>query len=374
MRLSVKLLLIITPLLLLIITIMHIVSGNVAAKTANQYDFYTYEQMQEEIHLLELRYPELVSVHELAQTQEGRKVILLEIGHKTGNDKKLGLLATFAQHSDEHETTKIAMGFIKRLLENYGTDEEITKTLNESTAYIIPMANPDGVDYDLSSDKTFTTWRKNRAPTGENNYGVDLNRNWDCYWDVPTATDLDRSINDSKDSYYHGRCPFSEVETKSISNFILSHKNINIFVDYHTGSANFIQGDILIPFCYTKEQKLAPEVLARYEAISSNLCRLITDANDKRTPYAAMQAYKIREYVLQQAPLWQRVFIKPFMPASTLAPGAAIDWAASQGLLALGIEVACSNGSVEESAASRENLIEHQFNGFLYLLSHLQKE
>lgn len=76
-------------------------------------------------------------------------------------------------------------------------------------------------DYDLSSDKTFTTWRKNRTLVGENSYGVDLNRNCGYYWDAPTTKDLDRTINDQKDLYYHGKQPFSEIETKSIRDFIL---------------------------------------------------------------------------------------------------------------------------------------------------------
>jgi hypothetical protein len=331
--------------------------------------------MKKEVHELELHYPELVSVHEIAKTQEGRSVILIEIGNKSENAKS-GLLATFAQHSDEHETTKMAMGFVKRLLENYEADEAITKSIDKCTVYIVPMVNPDGVDYDLSSDETFITWRKNRRPTDENNYGVDLNRNWGYYWDASTIKDLDQSINNPKDQYYHGQYPFSEAETKGIRDFILSHKNIVVFADYHTGSSDFIQGDILIPFCYTEEQKLVPEVLARYETISSKLCRLISDGNDKRTPYAAMQAYKIKEYVLQQASFIKRPFIRLLLPASTLSPGASLDWAASQGLTALGIEVACSSDFGEKSAANRENLINHQFKGFLYLLnvSGLHKE
>ncbi len=40
-----------------------------------------------------------------------------------------GLMATFAQHSGEHETTKMAMGFINYLLKGYGQDTRITKLL-----------------------------------------------------------------------------------------------------------------------------------------------------------------------------------------------------------------------------------------------------
>jgi len=360
---------------LLLLTAFSIDSDYVSAKAVDRSVFYTYQQMKDELQQYELRYPNFISVQELAQTQGGRCVILLEIGKKTVEHVKPGMLAIFGQHADEHETTKMAMGFVKRLIEAYGTDAELTNLLDTSIVYIVPMANPDGSDYDMGSDKIFTTWRKNRMPTSENNYGVDLNRNWDYCWATPTTTDLDRMINDPENEYYHGKNPFSEVETKSISDFVLSHRSqIQLFLDYHTGWAGFMQGDVLIPYCYTEEQKLSPNVWTKSETVGSNLCRLLSDDKDKRKAYAIMQAYEVRKYVLEAAPFWQRPIIKSSLPASTLAPGAAIDWVASQGIMSFGIEADCSNGRVEKDAVSREQMIQHQYKGFLYLLGHLAKE
>ncbi len=352
-----------------------IISMNTVFASAEKIDrteFYTYQQMKNVLHQYEVRYPNLISVHELAKTQGGRNVILLKIGKNDTENPKPSMLAIFGQHADEHETTNMAMGFTKKLLESYGTDTALTSMLDNSTIYIIPMANPDGIDYDLSSDSTFTTWRKNRVPTSNGNYGVDLNRNWGYCWDAATPKDLDQKINDPADEDYHGKSCFSEAETKGISKFISSHKDqLKFLLDYHTGRSGFMQGFVLVPYCYTEEQYLPEAAQQQYKSIGSNLCSLISDDTDKRKNYNAIRAYEVKNYVLSSAPLELRSFIEPLLPASTVAPGAAIDWTASQGIMSFGIEADCSTGMVEKDAAAREKLIQHQFNGFIYILRQL---
>ena len=344
----------------------------VSAEKADRSEFYTYQQMKEELNQFEVRYPNLVSVHKLAKTQGGRDILLLEIGKKDIENSKPSMLAVFGQHADEHETANMAMGFAKKLLESYGTDNTLTSMLDNSTVYIIPMANPDGIDYDLTSDSTFTTWRKNRVPTSNGNYGVDLNRNWGYCWDAATTKDVDQKINNPADEDYHGKNCFSEIETKSISKFISNHKDqIKFFLDYHTGQSGFMQGFVLVPYCYTEKQYLSEAAQQQYKSIGNNLCSLISDDTDKRKNYNAIRAYEVRDYVLSSAPLELRSFIGPLLPTSTAAPGAAIDWTASQGIMSFGIEADCSAGMVEKDAAAREKLIQHQFNGFMYILRQL---
>lgn len=354
---------------LIIMALSLLISGCTSSKQTIKDNFYSYQQMTAEISTLASRYPQILSVHEIAKTYEGRSIIILEIGNKTGKANKSGLMATFAQHSGEHATTKTGMGFVKLLLNNYGIDADITKLLDEKTVYIAPMVNPDGVDYDLNSDEPPFNWRKNRKPVGSNIYGVDLNRNWGYHWDAPTTDAFAKSMNTPDDQYYHGDHPFSETETKMLSAFISNHKNIKLFVDYHTGTSTFMQGDILIPFSYTEDQEFNQQELAKYEFISNKLCELINDPNDKRAPYAAMRTYKIKEFVFKQTPLLQKPFVWLSLPSSTLAPGAAIDWAASQGMIALGIEMACDDNFISNMPASQENLIKNQFKGFLFLIA-----
>lgn len=60
-------------------------------------------------------------------------------------------------------------------------------------------------------------------------YGTDLNRNWDDSWNVVGASRLPCDIN------YAGTQPFSEPETKALSNFLIEHKKqIKIYISLHS--------------------------------------------------------------------------------------------------------------------------------------------
>ena len=76
-------------------------------------------------------------------------------------------------------------------------------------------------------------------------YGVDLNRNFDFQWD---HNDNHRDLLDMNSEAYHGDNPFSEKESKAISQFILKHKShIKAYVSVHS-FGQFI----LTPWGYTK--------------------------------------------------------------------------------------------------------------------------
>jgi len=346
--------------------------------------FYSYEKMTAEIKTLVKLYPQLLTVVEKAPTDEGRSIVLLEVGNKTENANGPGLMAVFAQHSGEHATTKVAMGFLQLLLSNYGKDAAITKLLNEKKIYIVPMANPDGVaynfnglassegaEYNINSGNGSLKWRKNRKPVDKNSFGVDLNRNWGYKWDAPTTDALARSMSTPDDLYYHGDRAFSENETIVLRDFILNHKNIKLFVDYHAGASEWMQGDVIIPYCYTDDSTVNQREFAKYKFFSDKFAEIISNSNDKRVPFTAMQAFKVKEFVLKNTPILLKPFVRASMPASTLAPGSAIDWVAAQGILAFGVEMLCKDNFVSQMPVSQEILTQKQYEGFLFLLNML---
>ncbi|MCH7532282.1 MAG: hypothetical protein IIB36_11080 [Gemmatimonadetes bacterium] len=51
-------------------------------------------------------------------------------------------------------------------------------------------------------------------------------------------------------SNYWGGEAFSEVETRSLRDFIADHPTIGLFVDFHTGSGGFVQG---VTGCWTPD-------------------------------------------------------------------------------------------------------------------------
>ena len=340
--------------------------------------FYSYPKMLTEVTDLAARYPQLLTVFEQGRTYEGRTIIILAIGPKDGAAGKPEIMAVFAQHSGEHATTNVAMGFVNQLLSNYGKDEEITRILNEKRIYIVPMANPDGVEYSMTNEKIFYQWRKNRKPVGLDSFGpdperfgVDLNRNWGYQWDAPVGDELASHVSSPNNQYFHGEKPFSELETIALRDFIVGHKNIKLFVDYHAGESNYMQGDIIIPFCYTDDREVNRLEMARYEEFRDMFARTISDPADHRTPFTALNAYQVREFVLKNTPLLLKPFVRYMLPASTLAPGSAIDWAANQGIFALGVEILSKDNFAAKMPHSQERLTKKQFEGFLFLLQTL---
>lgn len=74
--------------------------------------------------------------------------------------------------------------------------------------------------------------------------GVDLNRNWDHRWNEVGASD-----NPCHETYA-GRAPFSEPETRAMSNFIKEHRDrIIIYLTLHSYSQMW-----LMPWSSTKER------------------------------------------------------------------------------------------------------------------------
>ena len=188
-------------------------------------NFYNYNKLSSELKELQTTYPDILTIQLIGKSYEGRAIFAVGLrGILPSKNKKPALMAIFTEHAAEHDVISLAMGIVKYLAKNYGKDKRITKLMNEKEVYIIPMMNPDGVEYDLSGEVKPFTWRKNRKPINEKNYGVDLNRNWGHKWDtVPEG--LEKQYYSPNSDYYHGEKPFSENETTAIRNFLLSHNN-----------------------------------------------------------------------------------------------------------------------------------------------------
>jgi hypothetical protein len=63
-------------------------------------------------------------------------------------------------------------------------------------------------------------------------HGVDPNRNWDVAWSKGDP-------NPSSDTY-RGPEPFSEPESKAVSDFAMSHPNVVSFLDLHSGTNSYL--------------------------------------------------------------------------------------------------------------------------------------
>jgi hypothetical protein len=138
-------------------------------------------------------------------------------------------------HAREPAGAAALMTFMEYLLDNYGSDTEVTDVVDNRELYFLLVTNPDGYAYNEATDPSGGgMWRKNRrnnlnGPTPD--YGVDLNRNYGYLWGM----DDDGSSPDPSDQTYRGSSPFSEPETQSLRDFAAA-RDFVIVHNIHTYS------------------------------------------------------------------------------------------------------------------------------------------
>jgi carboxypeptidase T len=192
--------------------------------------YRSYDESTSIFKELQEKYPNNFRLESIGQTWEKRDINLITISKniKTANSKP-ALFYTGTIHAREWIGHELAIEFAIYILKNLETDPTLQSYLNESTVYMVPCANPDGYEY---SKNHFSFWRKNRRQNADGTYGVDLNRNFPIGFVKSTST---------TSNVYGGPEAFSEPETQSLRDFVLSHPNITIALDYHS------QGNVFFP-------------------------------------------------------------------------------------------------------------------------------
>ena len=119
-----------------------------------------------------------------------------------------------AQHAREWITPEMVRRLLHHYVDSYGRDRELTKIVDTTDLWFIPVVNVDGYDYTFTEDNRL--WRKNlRDNDGDGEItaqdGVDLNRNFPYKW----GYDNEGSSPDFIDETYRGPSPGSEPETQA---------------------------------------------------------------------------------------------------------------------------------------------------------------
>ena len=192
--------------------------------------YTSYQQTIDFLQQAMAEHPHLIRLQNIGTTWENRPIILVAISLDVEYaDSKPAMLFTGTIHAREWIGNELAIKFIKNIIDNYRYDPKLIETLTRNTLYMVPCLNPDGFEY---SRNHFSFWRKNRRDNGDGTFGVDLNRNFG----IRFKRSKDTTVNT-----YSGPEAFSEPETRAIRDFVLSHKNITISLDYHS------QGNVFFP-------------------------------------------------------------------------------------------------------------------------------
>jgi carboxypeptidase T len=190
--------------------------------------YLKYSEMLAELDEMAATYPTLISVKAPISnflTHQNRPLYYVRISdNPTVDEGEPKVLYTAIHHAREPMALMETIFYMWYLLENYGTNDEVTYLVNHLQLYFVPCINPDGYVYNETTNPNGGgMWRKNRRNNGGGVYGVDLNRNYSYGWGT-TGT----SNNTSNDTYC-GPSAFSEPETQAMRWLVQNNHFITAF-------------------------------------------------------------------------------------------------------------------------------------------------
>ncbi len=235
--------------------------------------YHSTLELETDLRALERDHPGLASLQEIGETLEKRKIYALKISDNASSDEgEPAVLFIGCHHAREWISVEVPFLFGKYLLENYDLSPEVRDLVDASEIWIVPIANPDGLEYSIH---VYRYWRKNRRANVDGTYGVDINRNYGYAWGFD---DVGSSPHPGSD-VFRGTGPFSEPETAAVRALFLGH-DFRAMISFHS----FAQ-DILYPWGFTTETAPTDAALG---AIAGTMAGLI--AAVQGTAYVSGQA------------------------------------------------------------------------------------
>lgn len=133
----------------------------------------TYEAYIAKMQKFATDHPDICEVFSIGQSEQGREIMMAKISDNVAiEEAEPKFLYTGQIHGDEIVAYMMFLHLIDEIVENYGTDPQITRLVNEMEIWINPLSNPDGT-YITGNDNVYGATRANAN-------GVDMNRNYPC--------------------------------------------------------------------------------------------------------------------------------------------------------------------------------------------------
>ncbi|MFW6132158.1 MAG: M14 family metallopeptidase [Candidatus Aminicenantaceae bacterium] len=191
--------------------------------------YHSYKELEQEINLIEISYPEIAKVYDIGDSLEKRNIYALKVSDNVQLDEsEAKIIFIGCHHAREWISVEIPLLLGQYLTEKYSLLSNIKDLIDKSEIWIIPMLNPDGLEYSIHY---YRYWRKNMRDNGDGTYGVDLNRNYRYKW----GYDDKGSSSYTGSNTYRGPSPFSEPETQAIRDLFVS-KHFQALISYHSYS------------------------------------------------------------------------------------------------------------------------------------------
>ena len=142
-------------------------------RTKTEFKHHNYTEMKEILENLNKKYINLTRLYTIGQSYENRDILVLEINTKPGVHEpgKPEFKYVANMHGNEVIGRELLLLLAKYMLENYGTNDKITKLIHTTRIHLMPSMNPDGYELSLLGDCNSEYGRGNA-------HKVDLNRNF----------------------------------------------------------------------------------------------------------------------------------------------------------------------------------------------------
>jgi|GEM_PF-363734 len=187
-------------------------------------EYHTYEEYTAALQQYAADYPGLCKVDSIGRGQQfPRTVWSVKVSDNvSAEEDEIAVLYVGVHHACEVMGGETLLYMIGHLLEEYGSDPEITSWVDNYEIFFVPLMNPDG-NYAVTEGIDYF-WRKNARDIDQDSVyyeffggtwwsddteGIDLNRNYDWYWSSGGA-------GNPWNYYYRGESPFSEAETQAV--------------------------------------------------------------------------------------------------------------------------------------------------------------
>ncbi len=175
--------------------------------------YHSYATLTIDVNAWADDHPDIVNLLVVGQTELGRNLWMLQISDWSAETKPDGTAKEIVyidggHHGNEHLGTELAFLTAEFYIEGWAAgDQEAIDVLKTTELHILIMLNADGNDFD-------TRWNVNQ---------VDLNRNYDHYWNTCPTTQP-------------GSSAFSESETLANSIYMNTVvPDADLYVTMHTG-------------------------------------------------------------------------------------------------------------------------------------------
>ncbi len=213
---------------------------------AGQTVYRSYSQpggLKDELRVTARENPSLTKLVDLGRSLNGQSILGLKVTRSARHlpdGARPAAIYLGGQHAREWITPEMVRRLMHHVIDNYGRDAEITRLLNSTELWFVPVANPDGYDFTFTPDNRL--WRKNMRDNDRDGRitgldGVDPNRNFAYKW----GYDDEGSSTDQAASDYRGTGPNSEPETKALD-ALFRRVGFEFFINYHSAAELLLYG------------------------------------------------------------------------------------------------------------------------------------